>query len=1494
MTEQASGHPEPDDLFFGSLIRGYVDENPRFLSRDWLMQVLEARLAEPGKRFVLITAEPSAGKSTFMAQVADAYPRWLRYFIRRDQRTVLADVSSKSLLLRLGYQLAAVHPGLFQPRQLELSVEQRIGEIAGGGEVVGAEIKRLRASPFYRSFLRIEQQVQAAEGSLVGLRVEELTVEPRLLEAEDLLNFALIDPALALQRTDPAGRIVVLIDSLDEIRYHDVADNIVTWLTNCPALPHNIRFVLTSRPHDEAVELFQAEQESLVREITIGAEDPLAVRDVERFATRLVSEDDLGPVLPKEVDIQGFRERAIKKAGGNLGYLDALGRGLDRAIADSDRHTISALLSLAELPSDLQGLYAFFLHQIKVSLARERVDCTDAETGESYRMAAWPAIHSRILGVLAVAKEPLDLDLIGRLGDIRAERSWLVHAIGQLLLLMDVTNNRYRLYHATVAEFLTDPATHANAKISDLYQTPIGWHRAIANYYLRDQRDWRECDDYGLRNLAEHIISGQQPDRLAQLVSNDWMHARVARDEYRYDGFIGDLRLAWQQAHEKAVRQIRAPSEPLDLASSLRCALVNSSINAISSNYSPSVIKYLVETGTWSVDRALAVADRIPRTTDRVSALVALLQSGRLSTDDYENVRRQALALALSETWEPNLGPALCALAPYLDGELLLQAWAAARHMRSKWQELKAPALAMLASRFPARSKSAALREALAAALSTTLDNNVGASLRVLVPHLGSRLINEALDQVLALPNEGDCARALAVLAPYLGARRSKLAAAEARRVSDARQLTVALALAPHLGSRLVNEALDQVPTLPGERTRTRTLAVLAPHLPGKQQDKVWESCLNVAAHTDSDADRLGMIEALAENLSAGWVDEALNLTLEMENEDLRARGLRALSAKLDAQQAARVLAAAGQMLDKNSRSSALQAVLPHLSGDVYLNALRMALEVDDFNDWSRAMAELVPTMPESLIEEVVRVTSGLEIQWGAERIYLALAPRLKGQTARRALAALEHIRPDEPQAKILTEWVAWLESDLLGQALNLTLAMSDLKARRTVLYALVPRVSGDELQRALAGLSAMDDEYDQYELLMWIYPTMDADRRVPIRERFLGRARLGYAIPYPGNLALAGDDDAFEEVFAITEQSTDPYKREFLKGLSRPLIVANLDRLLEMAIRLGSWEDRAESLAFLAPYLDDTAFDRAVVASDMPPDPAQADSLAWPKLLAALAPRMPQEVREQMIREAFETFRQYHPYFDVGKKAELGVAIAPYAEEHMIEEILGEKRRWENENSRANVLAAVVPRLRLQQIEQLTDIALRMVRDSARAIVFVGLAPHLPPAQLEQVLAAAGRLSEPHSRAIALAALAPRVSPLPRQRSVLMDALDAAEGVLEGPQRVNAIRILAGVLPAELFDRAVEVAQATQSARHRAQALASLLPTAPHAEAVLERVRLAIADHIFTDLSAKGRPELLRFELERSLLTPALVEPSVLDALAAAILEIGRDWTWL
>jgi hypothetical protein len=103
------------DLFFQSIVESYIGgpKQHRFIRRAWLAEDLEKQLQKPGCRFVLVSAEPGAGKSKFMAQLATDNPDWLRYFIRRDQRSAMADVSDKSLLLRIGFQLATLHPELF-------------------------------------------------------------------------------------------------------------------------------------------------------------------------------------------------------------------------------------------------------------------------------------------------------------------------------------------------------------------------------------------------------------------------------------------------------------------------------------------------------------------------------------------------------------------------------------------------------------------------------------------------------------------------------------------------------------------------------------------------------------------------------------------------------------------------------------------------------------------------------------------------------------------------------------------------------------------------------------------------------------------------------------------------------------------------------------------------------------------------------------------------------------------------------------------------------------------------------------------------------------------------------------------------------------------------------------------------------------------------------------------------------------------------------------
>jgi hypothetical protein len=74
MPEKANLSPN-DDLLFKALIEGYVT-SPRFIRRDWLAQEVEKKLHEPGCRFVLLTAEPGAGKSAFMAQLAHDHPKW--------------------------------------------------------------------------------------------------------------------------------------------------------------------------------------------------------------------------------------------------------------------------------------------------------------------------------------------------------------------------------------------------------------------------------------------------------------------------------------------------------------------------------------------------------------------------------------------------------------------------------------------------------------------------------------------------------------------------------------------------------------------------------------------------------------------------------------------------------------------------------------------------------------------------------------------------------------------------------------------------------------------------------------------------------------------------------------------------------------------------------------------------------------------------------------------------------------------------------------------------------------------------------------------------------------------------------------------------------------------------------------------------------------------------------------------------------------------------
>jgi hypothetical protein len=507
------------ELFYDGLIRGYVDSQ-RFIPRPWLAARVEEALKLTHCRFVLLTAEPGAGKSAFMAWFAARHPHWPRYFIRRDQTAPLEDPGQRSFLRRIGYQLAAIHPALFRRDAIVVQVEQRIGAVAAGGEAVGVEIDRILTSPFYQTAIQIKQDVERVGGRVAGLRVREIVADPGRLPIETLQNMALFDPLKTLASDSAEAPAVVLVDALDELKFRTPGETLLNWLETCPELPPNLRFVLTSRPDPDLLSRFRGAQALGIVEIKDFQEDPHVSVDLERFARQLAKEPAVHAVLGGPEAADGFVNAARAKANGNLGYLDAIARAVDAAVASGDKGLLARVLALKALPGTLKDLYGFFLGLIKNDIQNRSVTVTDPRTRRRLYLEAWPAVYRPILGALAVARDPLTAPQVRRLAGIDADQAEVDSALTRCTQFLDRTGDGLRLYHATLPEFLNSNETRDNPDTAELWSNPLDAHAQVAAAYLDPAVGFlrsAEVDAYGLRHLAAHLweLRGLAPFRAA-------------------------------------------------------------------------------------------------------------------------------------------------------------------------------------------------------------------------------------------------------------------------------------------------------------------------------------------------------------------------------------------------------------------------------------------------------------------------------------------------------------------------------------------------------------------------------------------------------------------------------------------------------------------------------------------------------------------------------------------------------------------------------------------------------------------------------------------------------------------------------------------------------------------------------------------------------------------------------------------------------------------
>ncbi|MGC9350136.1 MAG: HEAT repeat domain-containing protein [Anaerolineae bacterium] len=528
-----------DDLFYGGLIRSYVDA-PLFVARPWLESLVLDAMDEPDCRFVLLTAEPGAGKTALMAWLGETHPNRPRYFIRRDSQTPLSSGDARSFLFTLGHQLAARRPRLFKPDRLEVVVRQRIGELRSGGKVTGIRVEDLQVSPFYRTTLQVEQQIKIVAGDLEGLSVRRMVAEERFLELGNLQNLALLDPAEVLLKEDPTARIVILVDALDELRYYRGQDSVLDWLASCPELPSNVRFVLSSRP-DEALRDFKRRQRHCLREATIPSQSKEVRDDLSRYGKHFTVQKPVSAALARqEISSDAFVERAVDKAEGNFQYLAALFRGIEQALRSEDDEQLRHLLSVEDVPARLEALYAFFLGQMRRQVAGQVVEIRGDAPDTWHYMPAWEGLYQPILGVLSVAKEPPEVEQIRDFGHIRTEDRWLPGGVERLGQFMDREDGGYRLYHSTFPEFLTARETWDQRP--DCYLDPDEWHRKIIAHILTAYGDdWTECNDpYSLSYIVQHVLDAELYEKLDEIFTDDFMNARLQRAGWHMP-FVEDL-----------------------------------------------------------------------------------------------------------------------------------------------------------------------------------------------------------------------------------------------------------------------------------------------------------------------------------------------------------------------------------------------------------------------------------------------------------------------------------------------------------------------------------------------------------------------------------------------------------------------------------------------------------------------------------------------------------------------------------------------------------------------------------------------------------------------------------------------------------------------------------------------------------------------------------------------------------------------------------------
>jgi hypothetical protein len=673
-----------------------------FVGREWLFDL--AGNVRSARRQTILVGEPGAGKSTFVARVAESW-NCPRHFVRADNMSGVSGTDARSFLVRIGAQLREKYgPGIFQ-RAIKGSTEVKVGWAGDQAKVTGRVIDELYQLPFLEYERDVKVRVGAATSGAVvyGERIHKVYDLSLALEPRTLLHAAVLWPLEQLCSLYPEERVVLVIDALDETRQGGGLLDVIP-RTSDAAFPRNLALLMTSRPGshlavfpaDDLIELDSDPYREDRRRDTLAyiqrraGEEPLRNAfeswDGERHRqwTSRVAEDSQDNALYL---YHFFNEaaQAVRAGDRQLSRLP-VPKGLDEIYrffaVNRIRRGLSDTLRLTANAPPVEGmddrLYALpGVQSVAVEGTRVTILCDDAnavlnavlvsgfpiagvEIHQGAASGLWEETYLPVLGVLAVCGEPLERETIANFARVQVE--FVDSVLAQIEQFLRERDRRWRFYHPSFADYLLDAARNRDFPIAGRAS-----HRQVAVFYGGQQLEqvavepFAPADEYAHRHLSVHLLHAEEHDALFALVDNrGWYEGQRSRNpsQAQYLNDLDQARHAAETEDEAAIT--RGEHAPL-LDREVWCTLAASSVRSLFLQTPVELLALAIDTGLWSASWALTAARQYPEKFLRFPALLTV--AARLDKGERERVVREALEQAFED--RSNLANYLTELAPY-------------------------------------------------------------------------------------------------------------------------------------------------------------------------------------------------------------------------------------------------------------------------------------------------------------------------------------------------------------------------------------------------------------------------------------------------------------------------------------------------------------------------------------------------------------------------------------------------------------------------------------------------------------------------------------------------------------------------------------------------------------------------------------------------------------------------------------------------------------